>query len=200
MLDIKLIREDPEAVERALATRGAAVSLAPVLAVDAERRRLLDRGGGAEGRAQPRLRGHRPGQAPRRGRRRRRWRACARSATGSRRSTPQVKEADARLEALLLEIPNLPHPSVPVGALGRRQRRGPPLGHAAAVRVRAEAALRARRGARPPRLRAGEQDRQGALHGDVGRGGPARAARSPSSCSICTRASTATPRSGCRTS
>ena len=41
MLDIKLIREDPAAAERALATRGAAVSLAPVLAVDTDRRRLL---------------------------------------------------------------------------------------------------------------------------------------------------------------
>ncbi|HMH75762.1 MAG TPA: hypothetical protein VK547_04015, partial [Candidatus Udaeobacter sp.] len=41
MLDIKLIREDPAAVERALATRGAAVSLAPVLAVDTDRRRLV---------------------------------------------------------------------------------------------------------------------------------------------------------------
>ena len=40
MLDIKAIRENPDAVERALATRGAAVSLAPVLVADAERRRL----------------------------------------------------------------------------------------------------------------------------------------------------------------
>ena len=41
MLDIRLIREDPEAVERALATRGGAVSLRAVLDTDAERRRLV---------------------------------------------------------------------------------------------------------------------------------------------------------------
>ncbi len=41
MLDIKLIREDPATVERALATRGAEIALAPVLAADTERRRLV---------------------------------------------------------------------------------------------------------------------------------------------------------------
>ncbi len=173
MLDIKLIREDPAAVERALATRGAAVSLAPVLAVDAERRRLVTEA--EELKAERNRASEAIGQAKRRGEDAQAAMARMREVSDRIKALDAaVKEADARLEALLLEIPNLPHASVPVGALGRRQRRGAPLGHAAAVRVRAEAALRARRGARPPRLRSREQDRQGALHGDVGRGGPAQ--------------------------
>ena len=133
-----------------------------------------DRGRGAQGRAQPRLRGHRPGQAPRRGRAGRDG-ADARGLRphqGARRAGQGGRRAPGGAAA---GDPEPPAPERAGGALGRRQRRGAPLGHAAAVRVRAEAALRDRRGARHPRLRSREQDRQGALHGHVGRGGPARA-------------------------
>jgi seryl-tRNA synthetase len=114
MLDIKLIREDPAAVERALATRGAAVSLAPVLAVDTDRRRLVTEA--EELKAVRNRASETIGQAKRRG-------EDAQAAMAQMREVSDrikeldalVKEADARLEALLLEIPNLPHPSVPVG-------------------------------------------------------------------------------------
>ncbi len=114
MLDIKLIRDDPAAVERGLATRGAEISLAPVLAADAERRRLVTE---AEELKSERNRASEAiGQAKRRG-------EDPRAAMGRMREVSdrikvldaQVKEAEARLQTLLLEMPNLPHQSVPVG-------------------------------------------------------------------------------------
>ena len=114
VLDIKLIREDPAAVERALATRGAPVSLAPVLAVDTDRRRLVTEA--EELKAVRNRASEAIGQAKRLG-------EDAQAAMAQMREVSDrikeldalVKEADARLEALLLEIPNLPNPSVPVG-------------------------------------------------------------------------------------
>ena len=41
MLDLRLIREQPEAVERALADKGGAALVQEVLARDTERRRLI---------------------------------------------------------------------------------------------------------------------------------------------------------------
>jgi seryl-tRNA synthetase len=114
MLDIKLIREDPTMVERALATRGAEIALAPVLAADAERRRLVTE---AEDLKAERNRASEAiGQAKRRG-------EDPQGATARMREVSDrikaldglVKEADRRLEGLLLEVPNLPHASVPVG-------------------------------------------------------------------------------------
>src|SRR5712692_7418988 len=114
VLDIKLIREDLAAVERALATRGTEVSLASVLAGDAERRRLVTEA--EELKAERNRASEAIGHAKRRGEDPQA--AMARTREVSERIKALdglVKEADARLEALLLEIPNLPHPSVPIG-------------------------------------------------------------------------------------
>ena len=114
MLDIRLIREDPAAVERALATRGAAISLAPILAADAERRRLLTET--EELKAERNRASEAIGQAKRRGEDAQAVTARMREVSDRIKALDlQVKDADARLESLLLEIPNLPHPSVPVG-------------------------------------------------------------------------------------
>ena len=115
MLDIKLIRENPDAVERALASRGAAVSLAPVLAADAERRRLVTE---AEALKAERNRASEAiGQAKRRGEDSQAAMAHMREVADRIKALDAlVKEADARLESLLFEIPNVPQPSVPVGA------------------------------------------------------------------------------------
>ena len=114
MLDIRLIREDPAAVERALATRGAAISLAPVLAADAERRRLLTET--EELKAERNRASEAIGQAKRRGEDAQAVTARMREVSDRIKALDlQVKDADARLESLLLEIPNLPHSSVPVG-------------------------------------------------------------------------------------
>ncbi|HEX7788062.1 MAG TPA: serine--tRNA ligase [Methylomirabilota bacterium] len=114
MLDIRLIREDPAAVERALATRGTAISLAPVLAADAERRRLLTEA--EELKAERNRASEAIGQARRRGEDAPALTARMREVSDRIKALDGlVKEADARLAGLLLEIPNLPHPSVPVG-------------------------------------------------------------------------------------
>jgi seryl-tRNA synthetase len=102
-------------VERALATRGATISLAPVLEADTARRRLVTEA--EELKAERNRASEAIGQARRRG-------EDAQAATARMREVSdrikaldaQVKEADGRLEALLLEIPNVPHASVPVGA------------------------------------------------------------------------------------
>jgi seryl-tRNA synthetase len=101
-------------VERALATRGAPISLGPVLAADTERRRLLSEA--EELKAERNRASEAIGQAKRRG-------EDAQAVTSRMREVSDrikaldalVKEADARLESQLLEIPNLPHASVPVG-------------------------------------------------------------------------------------
>jgi seryl-tRNA synthetase len=114
VLDIKLIREDPAAVERVLATRGAPISLAPVLAVDAERRRLVTEA--EELKAERNRASEAIGQARRRGEDAQAAMARMREVSDRIKALDAlVKEADARQEALLLEIPNLPHATVPVG-------------------------------------------------------------------------------------
>ncbi len=115
MLDIRLIRDDPSAVERALATRGAAISLAPVLEADAARRRLVSEA--EELKAERNRASEAIGQAKRRGEDAQAATARMREVSDRIKALDQrVKEADGRLEALLLEIPNVPHASVPVGA------------------------------------------------------------------------------------
>ena len=114
MLDIKLIRENPDAVERALATRGAAVSLAPVLAADAERRRLVTEA--EELKAERNRASEAIGQAKRRGEDAQAAMAHMREVSDRIKTLDAlVKEADACLEGLLLDVPNVPQPSVPVG-------------------------------------------------------------------------------------
>ena len=114
MLDLRLIREQPEEVERALALRGEAVSLRPVVEADAARRRLLTEA--EELKAERNRASEAIGQAKRRGESPEAAMARVRD-IGERIKAldAQVKDADARLEALLVELPNLPHPSVPAG-------------------------------------------------------------------------------------
>ena len=121
----------PTRSQRALADKGGAELIREILARDAERRRLLQGGRGPQGPAQPRLGGDRPGQAARRGRVRRAG-ADARGGRphqGARRRAQDHRRA--RSKTLLAQVPNVPHPSVPRRQERRRQRRGPPLGHAA---------------------------------------------------------------------
>ena len=173
-----LIREQPEAVERALADKGGA---ALVQEVRRPRHRATPahspgrRAQAPSGTAPPR---RWAGSSPRRGRRPRCASRCARSRTdqdarrpaqGRRRGGSGARCSRSRTCRTL-------------GAAGqerRRQRRGAALGHAARVRLRAEAARGGRRGARAARLRARRPHRQGALRRAVGRGGAARAGARP---------------------
>ena len=89
----------------------------------------------------------------------------------------------------MLEMPNLPHPDVPVGPdeHGER-RRARRMGDAAHVRLHAAAALGARRRARHHRLRARREDLGLALLRAARRRARGCSARSSRGCSTCTRA------------
>ncbi|MGH7299197.1 MAG: serine--tRNA ligase [Candidatus Rokuibacteriota bacterium] len=114
MLDIRLIREDLPAVERALARRGGELSLRPVRDADAERRRLVTEA--EELKAERNRASEAIGQAKRRGEDTQGAMIRMREVSDRIKALDAlVKEADARLDALGLELPNLPHASVPEG-------------------------------------------------------------------------------------
>jgi seryl-tRNA synthetase len=114
VLDIRLIRENPEAVERGLADRGGAELIRPVLAQDAERRRLVRESEGLK--ALRNKASEAIGQAKRRGEDAAAEQARMRE-VGDRIKAleAELKAADAEIERLLLQVPNLPDPSVPPG-------------------------------------------------------------------------------------
>ena len=114
MLDIRLIRENPEAVERGLADRGGAELVRPVLAQDAERRRLVRES--EDLKALRNKASEAIGQAKRRGEDAAAEQARMRE-VGERIKALEVelKTVDAEIERLLLQIPNLPDASVPPG-------------------------------------------------------------------------------------
>ena len=94
---------------------------------------------------------------------------------------------EAEIERLLLLVPNPPHESVPDGKdekdnVGRARR----WGEKQALRLRAEAALGAGRGARHPRVAAGREALRLALHHLQGRRRRGWSGPSPPSSSTCT--------------
>jgi len=114
MLDIKLIRDQPDAVATALADKGGAELIHEILARDAERRRLIK---DAEDLKALRNRASEAiGQARRRGEDASAEQARMRE-VGDRIKAldAEVKTVDAAIEALLAQVPNVPHPSVPRG-------------------------------------------------------------------------------------
>ena len=116
MLDLALLRTQPDAVRAALASRGADLEaeLQAVAELDAERRRLL-----------PELEALRHAQkaaAEEVGRARKAGQDTAALQDANRERAQQIKRLDTELEALeqarrrrLLVLPNVPHASVPVG-------------------------------------------------------------------------------------
>src|SRR5205823_1945027 len=114
MLDIKLIRDQPDAVATALADKGGAELIHEILARDGDRRRLIKevedlkalRNKASEAIGQAKRRGEDAGAEQARMRE-----------VGERIKTLDIelKSVDERLEALALQLPNLPHPSVPEG-------------------------------------------------------------------------------------
>ena len=114
MLDLRLIREQPEAVERALAGKGGAEHVKDIVAHDTTRRRLLKEA--EELKALRNRASEAIGQASKRGEDASADMARMRE-VGERIKAldDEVKDVDARIEALLVQMPNLPHPSVPRG-------------------------------------------------------------------------------------
>lgn len=117
MLELKTIREQTDAVRAAIRAKvldGAEAALDELLAVDAERRELR-----AELEAQQAERNSRSreiGELKRRGESAEALMAAVAAVSDAvARLEARDRELEARLERLLLEIPNVPHPSVPIG-------------------------------------------------------------------------------------
>ncbi|MEW6523575.1 MAG: serine--tRNA ligase [Bacillota bacterium] len=117
MLDLKLLRTDPDLVRRGWQDKGAPVDLDSILVLDAERRSILTQAETLKARRNQ-------ASANIAAMRRAKDLAAAEEAAAQTRKLGQdIKELDSRLaeissqlEALLLEVPNLPHASVPRGA------------------------------------------------------------------------------------
>ncbi len=114
MLDIRVIRERPEEVERRLSTRGIKVDIGKVLRVDEQRRRVI--------KDVEELKAKRNAVSKEIGRLKREGRDVSSLLREMDEVAERIKDLDERrktlegeLEGLLLNIPNLPHPTVPVG-------------------------------------------------------------------------------------
>jgi len=114
VLDLRLVREQPDEVVRRLATKGGAEHVREIVALDGERRRLLRES--EELKAQRNRASEEIGQAKRRGEDAAADVARMRE-VGDRIKTldAELKALDERIESLALQLPNLPHPSVPEG-------------------------------------------------------------------------------------
>jgi seryl-tRNA synthetase len=118
MLDVRVIRQDAEAVRAALRVRGrpdeTAAQVDSVLALDAERRALVGEG--------DELKSRRNAVSQEVGARKRRGEGADDLVEEMRGVNDRIRDVDGRLRTLeaelddlLLRIPNLPHPSVPEG-------------------------------------------------------------------------------------
>jgi len=111
MLDIRLIRENPELVRQALEKRGSVFAIDSVLEVDGRYRGLLHQ--------VEELRAEHNETSKQLGRMKEKppQLIAEMRQLGERESSLQqeTREAKANLETLLLELPNLPHSSVPIG-------------------------------------------------------------------------------------
>ena len=114
MLDIKLIRDQPDAVATALADKGGAELIHEILARDTERRRMIKEV--EDLKALRNKASEAIGQAKRRGEDASAEQARMRE-VGDRIKTldAEVKTVDEAIEGLLVQVPNVPHPSVPRG-------------------------------------------------------------------------------------
>ncbi|MCK4222520.1 MAG: serine--tRNA ligase [Dehalococcoidia bacterium] len=111
MLDIRLIRESPELIREAMEKRGGAGSLEEILQVDERHRRLLGQTEGLRARHNETSKqlgrtGEKPVEL-----------IAEMRQLGEQIASLQQQTRDARgeLDALLLEMPNIPHSTVPPG-------------------------------------------------------------------------------------
>ena len=114
MLDARFVREHVGAVETGLRDRGVTLDLQEFLAADAARRRLLSE--------VEQLKHRRNTVSEEVGQRKRQGRDAGELITEMRERGDRIKKldeevrrCDERIETFLLGVPNLPHPSVPVG-------------------------------------------------------------------------------------
>ena len=117
MLDLKLIREQPDAVAERLARRGAGATalIKELLTADTARRRLVKEA--EDLKAQRNRASEAIGQAKRRGEDASAEQARMREVGDRIKALDgEVKTVDEEIARLLLQLPNLPHSSVPIGA------------------------------------------------------------------------------------
>jgi seryl-tRNA synthetase len=112
VLDLRLIREQPEAIAQALADKGGAELIQEILARDGERRRLIKEADDLKAlrnRTSAELAKYK-GDVPEE------LRAQMRT-IGDRVKglDAELKTVDEAIQALLMQVPNVPHPSVPPG-------------------------------------------------------------------------------------
>jgi seryl-tRNA synthetase len=114
VLDLRLIREQPDEVRRALADKGGAALIPEILARDGERRRLIKEV--EDLKARRNVASEAIGRAKKAGQDASAEQARMRE-VGERIKAldAQVKAVDEAIEALLVQVPNVPHPTVPPG-------------------------------------------------------------------------------------
>jgi seryl-tRNA synthetase len=114
MLDLKFIRENPDAVRKGAADKGIACDLDKILALDAQVRRLKTETQQLE--AQRNAANQEVAKAKKSGQN-----ADAmlvelkKIADTIKGNNDTLRESEKQLDALLLTVPNIPHPSVPIG-------------------------------------------------------------------------------------
>jgi seryl-tRNA synthetase len=114
MLDLKLIRSDPERVKAALARRGAAAQVDELLALDARRRELLPRIEGAQ--AERKTISKTIGEAKQRGEdAAEQMAAVAELKQAIESGKAELEQVDADLQRVAMALPNLPDPDAPEG-------------------------------------------------------------------------------------
>jgi len=117
MHDIRLIREQPEAFDAALSRRGLAPVSAELLAIDESRRAKIQAAEAAQAGANQAAKAIGAAKASGNNEEFERLRAeVAARKSDIARLQDEAKAEDARLQALLLGLPNLPYPDVPDGA------------------------------------------------------------------------------------
>lgn len=114
MLDLKFVRGNPQKVQEALASRGAKVSLAEFLQLDEQRREKLF--------IVEQMKNRRNVVSEEIGRLKKAGKDAPDMVVEMRdlsrsikEKDEEIKEVEGRLQGFLLEIPNIPHESVPVG-------------------------------------------------------------------------------------
>jgi seryl-tRNA synthetase len=120
MLDLDLLRKQPDEVAAGLERRGARAELEPILEADRRRRELVDRVQTLSG-DRKRI-GREIGERKRAGEDTAELEATATAAREELGAlTPELEQVEGRLRDLMLELPNLPDPRVPAGGKENNQ-------------------------------------------------------------------------------
>ena len=114
MLSLQLIRENPDAVRKALQDRQAEAGLDDILRLDEQRRQLLVEVEALK--AERNAASKRIGATKDDTERQRLINEMKQVSESVDALEPRIKEVEEQLNRLLLELPNIPHPDTPVGA------------------------------------------------------------------------------------